>query len=67
MNGLAGEIIDYCDCFHFWIDARGTDDEKAMRGAFLTVVGKEAFTMQRNIFYIRPAHVSHTSPKPKTL
>ncbi len=50
-------MIDYCHCFHFWKGARGTGDEKAMRGAFLTVVGKEPFTMLRKFFYIRPVHV----------
>ncbi len=57
MNGLAGKIIDYCDRFHLCIDARGTGDEKAMRGAFLTVVRKEALTMLRKFFYIRLVHV----------
>ncbi len=33
----ADEIAEYIDRFNFWIDTRGTSDEKAIKGAFLTV------------------------------
>ncbi len=35
----------------FWLDTRGTSDERAIKGAFLTAVGKEAFTLLRTLFY----------------
>ncbi len=34
-----------------WIDTRGTSDEKAIKGAFPTAVGKEAFTPLRSLVY----------------
>ncbi len=43
INCSADEVAEYIDRFNFWIDTRGTSDEKAIKGAFLTAVGKDAF------------------------
>ncbi len=37
--------------FNFWIDTRGTSDEKAIKGSFLTAAGKEAFSLLRTLVY----------------
>ncbi len=41
----ADEVAEYINQFNFWIDTRGTSDEKAIRGAFLKAVEKGAFTI----------------------
>ncbi len=43
INCSADEVADYIDRFNFWIDTRGMGDEKAIKGTFLTAVGKYAF------------------------
>ncbi len=45
----AVEISEYTDGFNFWIDTRETSDDKAIKGAFLTAVGKEAFTLLKTL------------------
>ncbi len=45
INCSADEVAEYIDRFNFWIDTRGTSDEKAIKGAFLTAVGKDAFSL----------------------
>ncbi len=45
----ADEISEYIDKFNFWIDTRETSDDKAIKGAFLTAVGKEAFTLLKTL------------------
>ncbi len=47
VNSSADEITEYIDRFNFWIDTKETSDDKAIKGAFLTAVGKEAFTLPR--------------------
>ncbi len=47
INGSADKITEYIDCFNFWIDTRVKCDEKAIKGTFLTAVGKEAFILLR--------------------
>ncbi len=47
INCSADEIAKYIDRFNFQIDTKGTSDEKAIKGAFLTPVGKEAFALLR--------------------
>ncbi len=42
-NATADEIAEYIDWLNFWIDTKETRDDKAIKGAFLTAVGKEAF------------------------
>ncbi len=37
--------------FKIWIDTRETSDDKANKGAFLTAVGKEAFTLLKTLVY----------------
>ncbi len=34
-NCSADDVTKYIDWFNFWIDTRGTSDEKAINGAFL--------------------------------
>ncbi len=51
INCSADEVAEYIDRFNFWIDTRGTSDEKAIKGAFLTAVGKEAFSLLRTLVY----------------
>ncbi len=51
INCSAHEEAEYIDWFNFWIDTRGTSDEKAIKGAFHTAVGKEAFSLLRNLVY----------------
>ncbi len=58
INCSADEVDEYIDRFNFWIDTGGTSDEKAIKGAFLTAVGKDAFSLLR----VYPAFVY-----PKTL
>ncbi len=36
----ADEVAEYIDRFNFWIDTRGTSDEKAIKGAFLKRSGR---------------------------
>ncbi len=51
VNSSADEIGEYVDRFNFWIDTRETSDDKAIKGAFLTPVGKEAFTLLEALVY----------------
>ncbi len=51
INCSADEVAEYIDRLNFWIDIRGTSDEKAIKGAFLTAVGKEAFSLLRTLVY----------------
>ncbi len=50
-NMSADEISEYIDRFNFRIDTRETIDDKAIKGAFLTVVGKEALTLLKTLVY----------------
>ncbi len=50
-NSSADEIADYIDRFNFWIDNKETSVDKAIKGAFLTAVGKEAFTFLKTLVY----------------
>ncbi len=45
------QVFEYIDRFNFWIDTRGTSDEKAVKGPCLGAVGKEAFTLLRTLVY----------------
>ncbi len=49
INCSADEIAGYIERFNFWIDTKGVSDRKAIKGAFLTAVGKEAFTVLRTL------------------
>ncbi len=49
VNSSADEIAEYID--RFWIDTKETSDDKAIKGAFLTAVGKEAFTLLKTLVY----------------
>ncbi len=40
-NSSPDEIAEYRDRFNFWIDTKETSDDKAIKGAFPTAVGKE--------------------------
>ncbi len=51
VNSSADEIAEYIDRFNFWIDTKDTSDEKAIKGAFLTAVGKEAFALLKTLVY----------------
>ncbi len=51
INCSADEVAEYIDRFNFWIDTRGTSDEKAIKGAFLTAVKKDAFSLLRTLVY----------------
>ncbi len=51
VNSSADEIVEYIDRFNFWIDTKETSDNKAIKGAFLTAVGKEAFTLLKTLVY----------------
>ncbi len=51
VNSSADEIGEYVDRFNFRIDTRETSDDKAIKGAFLTAVGKEAFTLLKTLVY----------------
>ncbi len=51
INCSAYEVAEYIDRFNFWIDTKGTSDEKAIKGAFLTAVGKDAFSLLRILVY----------------
>ncbi len=44
-------LLYFFDRFNFWTDNRGTSDEKAIKGAFLTAVGKDAFSLLRTVVY----------------
>ncbi len=50
INCSADDVADYIDRFNFWIDTRGTSDEKAIKGN-LTAVGKDAFSLLRTVVY----------------
>ncbi len=45
------EVAEYIDRFNFWIDTRGTSDEKAFKGVFIKAVGKGASTLLRTLVY----------------
>ncbi len=49
INCSADEVAEYIDWFNFWIDTRGTSDKKAIKGTYLAVVGKEAFSLLRTL------------------
>ncbi len=51
VNSSADEIGEYIDRFYFWIVIRETSDDKDIKGAFLTAVGKEAFTLMKTLVY----------------
>ncbi len=51
INCSADEVAEYIDRFNFWIDTRGTNDEKAIKGAFLTAAGKDAFSLLKTLVY----------------
>ncbi len=51
VNSSADEIAEYIDRFNFWIDTKETSVDKAIKGAFLTAVGKEAFTLLKTLVY----------------
>ncbi len=51
VNSSADEIAEYIDRFNFWIDTKETSDDKAIKGAFLTAVRKEAFTLLKTLAY----------------
>ncbi len=51
VNSSVDEIGEYIDRFNFWIDIRETSDDKAIKGAFLTEVGKGAFTLLKTLVY----------------
>ncbi len=51
INWSADEAAEYIDRFNFWVDTRGTIDEKAIKGAFLTAFGKDEFSMLRTLVY----------------
>ncbi len=51
VNSSADEIVEYIERFNFWIDTKETSDDKAIKGAFLTAVGKEAFTLLKTLVY----------------
>ncbi len=51
INCSADEVAEYIDRFNFWIDTRGTSDETAIKGAFHTAVGKDAFSLLRTLVY----------------
>ncbi len=49
----ADEIGEYIDRSNFWIDTRETSDDKFIKGAFLTAVEKEAFTLLKTLVYTK--------------
>ncbi len=49
VNSSADEIAEYIDGFNFWIDTKEISDDKAIKGAFLTAVGKETFTLLKTL------------------
>ncbi len=49
MNCSADEGTKYIDRFNFWIDTRGTSDEKVFKEAFITAFGKKAFSLLRTL------------------
>ncbi len=51
VNSSADEIAEYIDRFNF--DTKETSDDKAIKGAFLTAVGKEAFTLLKTLIYAK--------------
>ncbi len=51
INCSADEVTEYIDRFNFWIETRGTSDDKAIKGAFLTAVGRDAFSLIRALVY----------------
>ncbi len=51
VNMSPDEILEYIDRFNFWIDTRETRDDKAIKGAFLNLVGKEVFTLLKTLVY----------------
>ncbi len=53
VNSSADEITEYIDRFNFWIDTKETSDDKAIKGAFLTAVGKEAFTLLKTLYTLK--------------
>ncbi len=69
INCSAHKVAEYINRFNFWIDTKGTSDEKAIKGAFLMAVGKDVFSLlpeQLNPGASRPVTpiVCHTLPIP---
>ncbi len=51
INCSVDEVAEYIDRINFCIDTRETGNEKAIIGAFLTAVGKDAFSLLRTLVY----------------
>ncbi len=51
VNSSTDEIAKYIDRFNFWVDTKETTDDKAIKGALHTAVGKEAFTLLKTSVY----------------
>ncbi len=51
INCSADEVAEYIDRFNFWIDTRGTSEEKTIKGTFITAFGKEALSLLRTLVY----------------
>ncbi len=49
INCSAEKLAAYIDRFYFWIDTRTKSDEKAIKGVFLSAVGKKTFTLLRTL------------------
>ncbi len=47
INCSTEEVAECIDRINFWIDTWLTSDEKAVKGAYLAAVGKEAFSLLR--------------------
>ncbi len=50
MQGIEANVAEYVDQLNLWVDTTGSIDEEAMKGNFLTAVGKEAFALLRTLF-----------------
>ncbi len=49
INCLVDKVAENIVRLNYWIDTRESSDAKAIKGAFLTAVGKEAFTPLRTL------------------
>ncbi len=65
VNSSADEIGEYIDRFNFSIDIRETRDDKAIKGAFLMAVEKEAFTLLKTLVYTTTLRDASTPQKYK--
>ncbi len=45
------DVTEYINRFNSWIYTRGTSDEKAIEGTFITAFGKEALSLLRTLVY----------------